>query len=617
MSRLSITSSFLLFLLLTLFLPASTSFAGVITVCQCNIFDGGKWTEQDQSVITYDTARRFCEWVAAVNPPGSTYPPIAVIGMQELMSENDRITIENYLEQFTGVQWTSARTPQGVNNTSGIGMFWRPDLVEYLPEWYLGEKVVEQIDNGYVIKFVGRLFRKAGTNEAFGFITGKLVWGGAILNGRQVTEEDRRQQAVRLKNWISNGDAGSPGMSGFPGTVRVIAADLNTDTGTATWNEMNLEYSDPGSQHTHNSFNGTTWMDLFGKRLDYIWWDRDAFSKQPGGFAAEPLRSSHFGSDHRAVYATIDLHPVDLTPPVVVITSPESGAELSSTTHISANVTDASGIMQVQFFIDDVLIQTDTTAPYEFDWNPLSWPTGYHVITAIATDASSNRLKAKSSPVVVWVGPDGSSPTIADAKSRLNGELVSVAGPVVTGSFGSYFYIEEPDRSSGIKVSIMSGSAPAVGSVVGVTGSINLLNGEREISATSVKSYGTAPVPKPVGLSNISLGGGSLNAATPGIYGGIGLNNIGLLVTCWGKVTQVVQSSGVYSYVYIDDGSSIRDGAGSYKGIRVDVRGLTGWTPPAAGKYIIVTGISSTAVINGQVQRRIKVRSASDIRAIN
>ena len=300
--------------------------AGTITVCQCNIYVGGRYTEQDTSAVTYDTAKRFAQWVASINPSGGTNPPIAVIGMQELISETDRAKIEQLLEQYTGADWAGSRTPQGVNNASGIGFFWRTDLVEHrLSEWYLGEKVLETIDNGYVLKYAGRLFRKLGTDEAFGLFTGKLLWGGAILNGHEVTEEERRQEAIRLKEWIVNGQAGSPGMSGFPGTARVITNDLNTDTGTSTWNEMDLEFTDPSSQHTHNSFSGQTMMDWFGKRLDYIWWDRDSGVKQPGGFAINPTRSSHFGSDHRAVYATINLHAVDLTLPAVSVTAPAAG----------------------------------------------------------------------------------------------------------------------------------------------------------------------------------------------------------------------------------------------------------------------------------------------------
>ena len=77
--------------------------------------------------------------------------------------------------------------------------------------------------------------------------------------------------------------------------------------------------------------------DLFGKRLDYIWWDRDSGVKQPGGFAFNPTRSSHFGSDHRAVYATINIHAVDLTPPAVSVTAPAAGALVTGPVTVTAD----------------------------------------------------------------------------------------------------------------------------------------------------------------------------------------------------------------------------------------------------------------------------------------
>jgi len=596
-------------LVFVLVLACSAALSAVITVCQCNILDGGKWTEGDRSEVTYDTARRFAQWVASVNPPGSAHPPIAVIGMQELMSEADRSTIEAFLEQYTGAAWDSARTPQGVNSTSGIGMFWRPDLVEFRAEWYLGEKVLEQIDNGYVLKFVGRLFRKQGYQDAFGLFTGKLLWGGAIINGHEVTEEERRQEAVRLKTWISGGETGSPGMSGYPGTVRVIATDLNTDTGTATWNEMNLDYSDPSSQHTIGMSSYPDWLlDITGRRIDYVWWDYDAGAKQSGGFADGPRRSSHFGSDHRAVYATINLHPADLTPPSVTVTTPSSGERVSGTVTVSANAHDDSGVLQVRFLIDGVSVWTDTVAPFTFAWNTLGYAQGCHSIVAEATDASSNRLKSQSPPVVVWVGQPGTGPTIADAKTRPNGDTVVVAEKIVTAAFGNHFYIEEPDRSSGIKIT--NAAVPAVGSKVTVTGKMGSLNGEREISATSVLVDGSLPVPEPVGMTNEDVGGGPVGAYTAGIYGAKGVNNVGLLVSCWGKVTAIISGY----YMYIDDGSGVPDGYG-YPGLRVDISGLSGYTPPDVGSYVRVTGISATSSIGGKVQRRVKVRSSADVQA--
>jgi hypothetical protein len=272
----------------------------MITICQCNIHDGGKWTGMDRSVVTYDTARRFASFVASVNPEGSAYPPISAIGMQELVSEIDRSTIEGYLETYTNAEWDSLRVPQGVNGGSGIGMFWRKDLLETYPEWDLGDVTVERLDSGYEIKFTGRLFRKPDDGQYFALITGKLAWRDAVLNGRKVTEERRQQEALELKEWVFSRVSACE----FPVAAVVIATDLNTGVGSAAWKEMSCDYTDPSRQHTFNSFTGQSLMDTIGLRLDYIWLAAgNSYSRFVGG----PSRSVHFGSDHRAVCATIDL----------------------------------------------------------------------------------------------------------------------------------------------------------------------------------------------------------------------------------------------------------------------------------------------------------------------
>jgi hypothetical protein len=271
----------------------SESHARMVTVCQCNMLDGGRWNGLKHKQITYDTARHFARFVAKTNVPGDKHPPIAIIGMQEL-SDADREVIENLLCESTGAAWDSSRTDQGINGHSGIGMFWRTDMVEPAVGGDLGSVIVDQLDNGYLIKFAGRIFRTAA-GERFAFFTGKLAWKDAIKDGKPVTGEDRRMEVRRLKSWISE-------KLGIPPDVAVVASDFNCRPRSGAWREMNMDYTDPSRQHTHTSLAGRLILNLFGKRLDYIWLQRTARA----GFADGPHRSPPFGSDHRAVYATIE-----------------------------------------------------------------------------------------------------------------------------------------------------------------------------------------------------------------------------------------------------------------------------------------------------------------------
>jgi len=78
---------------------------------------------------------------------------------------------------------------------------------------------------------------------------------------------------------------------------------------------------------------------------------------------------------------------------------------------------------------------------------------------------------------------------IVESKGRPDGMLISLPARVVTAAFDGYFYIQEPDRSAGIK--IVSPEAVSPGDLVTVAGTIQT-DSERYISASFVSKI-TAP----------------------------------------------------------------------------------------------------------------------------
>ena len=76
----------------------------------------------------------------------------------------------------------------------------------------------------------------------------------------------------------------------------------------------------------------------------------------------------------------------DTTPPAV--TASVSGA--SGTLTLSATATDDVGVTNVEFYIDDVLRGSDTTAPYSIAYNSIPLGNGPHVLSARAFDAAGN-----------------------------------------------------------------------------------------------------------------------------------------------------------------------------------------------------------------------------------
>lgn len=122
------------------------------------------------------------------------------------------------------------------------------------------------------------------------------------------------------------------------------------------------------------------------------------------------------------------------------------------------------------------------------------------------------------------------------------------------------FYIEETDRTSGIKVALPSSvpSTPTNGQVVSFGGVMRTQNGERVIVANDLYLGATATAAAPVNIGIRGIAGG--------IYAA-GLSNVGLLVNMCGSIT-VLEVPGVDAFI-IDDGYGAKFGSQTVPGIKV------------------------------------------------
>jgi len=198
---------------------------------------------------------------------------------------------------------------------------------------------------------------------------------------------------------------------------------------------------------------------------------------------------------------------------------------------------------------------------------------------------------------------------IGSIKKASAGSYVSLSGVRATSDsedFSGFFYVEAPDRSSGVRVDALNGMPVGLrrGSAVTAFGTVSVLaSGERCLSAPSVTLTARGLAPVPLRLANRSLGGQDLgvppSAGQYGVVGGYGLNNVGLLVHTWGVVTGKGKG-----YLWISDGSMYP--------VRVST-GLLLWGP-SVGDTVMVTGISSLYLdTQGVRQRCILVRQSEDI----
>lgn len=218
----------------------------------------------------------------------------------------------------------------------------------------------------------------------------------------------------------------------------------------------------------------------------YIGQPRYLFPRYAQGFTwAESAYMSIPGIGWQEVVLGDPLMAPYATPPSVSITSPPAdGQVVSGTVQAAADVSayGASGVARVEFRLDDVLVASITSAPYEvgIDTVALGIPDGLHTIEALAFGADEVGSAGSAFRTIV-VNNSGHAflPRVSDVLSRPDGSLVGLLDRPVTGAFDGFFYIEEPDRARGLRV--RSGVPVNEGDLVTVLGTLRTVDGEREI----------------------------------------------------------------------------------------------------------------------------------------
>lgn len=256
-----------------------------------------------------------------------------------------------------------------------------------------------------------------------------------------------------------------------------------------------------------------------------------------------------------------------------------------------------------------------------FDWTwkvPADAPLGRYHATASFHDQNyvlgfgySNPLWQQAFDVKI----PGGFESIGQIKALPNSHQYVCVRAMVSAAFPTMFYLESDDRAIGIQVYAPDhGMSP--GDIAVVEGTMHTdSGGERYVEATDMYKDGTGST-RPIGMPNRSLGGNdwkydpTTGAGQLGVYGGSGPNNVGLLVTVWGKITQV--GSG---YLYIDDGAALQDGTKTGVNKNTGVRVVCDPGALAAGEYVTVTGVGLIfRTPEGRNARMVLPQSADDIK---
>lgn len=240
------------------------------------------------------------------------------------------------------------------------------------------------------------------------------------------------------------------------------------------------------------------------------------------------------------------------------------------------------------------------TAPPNIDWNTID-------ITGTIDPTNFTMVFPRASITVITFH--------RNIRALPDSTLVSLGGMVVTANYPSesYMYVENESRTFGIRV---AGVFPniAIGDRVTVIGQISTrkigsIPTERQISYATVNKLDSGAPLKPIGMNCRSVCGGPIGTA-PGAKDGVGLNNVGLLVTITGRVT--AQSG---THIFVDDGTGITDPQGRAT-VAVKCPGAPAF--PIVNNIVRVTGVVEGNIPSGWTENRryIRARTWSDISII-
>lgn len=195
---------------------------------------------------------------------------------------------------------------------------------------------------------------------------------------------------------------------------------------------------------------------------------------------------------------------------------------------------------------------------------------------------------------------------ISDAWPKNNStDPISLRNKVVTATATGAFWLEEADRSAAIKV--LSGAPASVGNTLSVAGALGMSGTQRVLVGDVVINQLGSTIIRPVAIGQQYVGGADFNAATPGVTGGKGLYNVGLLVRVFGRVDFASTADPNNKYFYLDDGSGLS--YGGHNGIKV----LCGSVDPPASGWAAATGVVVTESVGGKTVPEIMIRSANDV----
>lgn len=133
---------------------------------------------------------------------------------------------------------------------------------------------------------------------------------------------------------------------------------------------------------------------------EYVW-NSDVYQE-----GSHEIRARGYDSLNNISETSINVI-VDRTPPSVSITYPTNNAVVGGALTIKTNINDTYGVDKVEFYLNDVLLGTIVTSPYQIDWDTRTYTEGNYTIKVKAYDKAGN-----TNEVSISVRVDNTAPFV-------------------------------------------------------------------------------------------------------------------------------------------------------------------------------------------------------------
>jgi len=197
------------------------------------------------------------------------------------------------------------------------------------------------------------------------------------------------------------------------GSLHTTITDCNIDHngyGIGCWNSFNTTII--RCNITNNEEHGLYVFGFFVVSAAYNWWGSpDGPEYKAEGDPDDPEEVYSYYGPRYIIYEpwlTKPYSPIDDIPPSVIISSPEERSCIMGITVVSVDAYDnETGIVRVEFYLNETLVFTDYDYPYEYVWNTTGCPDGAYTIKVIAYDLAGNVAEHEVTVIV-----DNTAPSI-------------------------------------------------------------------------------------------------------------------------------------------------------------------------------------------------------------